>query len=181
MYPHRKENVLQRYFAGLTEQTFESHLGVADPPMVDYLAKLLVRFLRSDMIFGVRDGEGKRLHDVAAMLSEAQKRTGEARRRTFRHIGDFALFWAGVYPEALGRLQGQNSPRHIIDYCTQGKRSYLIASSIDSAESGETEENPVLERLSQEFELCVYGLGEVRREWERRSPEDSPSVPWLFD
>jgi hypothetical protein len=155
-------------------------LGVADPQVVDYLAKLLVRFLRSDMIFGVRDSEGKRLQDVAAMLNEAQKRTGEARRRTFRHIGDFALFWAGVYPEALGRLQGRNSARHLIDYCTQGKRSYLIASSIPAAEHDETD-NTVLERLSQEFELCVYGLGEVRREWERRDPEDSPSVPWLFD
>ena len=34
----------------------------------------------------------------------------------------------------------------------------------------------VLERLSHDFELCVYGLGEVRREWERREPE-SPAGP----
>jgi len=33
----------------------------------------------------------------------------------------------------------------------------------------------VLERLSDCFELCVYGLGEVRRQWEDREGEsDTP-------
>jgi hypothetical protein len=31
------------------------------------------------------------------------------------------------------------------------------------------EEAAVLRRLSDEFELCAYGLHEVRREWERVS------------
>ena len=30
-----------------------------------------------------------------------------------------------------------------------------------------------LERLSHDFEMCVYGLGEVRREWEQRGGESS--------
>ncbi len=32
------------------------------------------------------------------------------------------------------------------------------------------EEAPVLRRLSQEFELCAYGLNQVRQEWERYQP-----------
>jgi hypothetical protein len=28
----------------------------------------------------------------------------------------------------------------------------------------------VLRRLADEFELCAYGLGQVRREWERTQP-----------
>ena len=40
------------------------------------------------------------------------------------------------------------------------------------------EEAPVLRRLSNEFELCAYGLREVRREWERfRRDADAGGIP----
>jgi hypothetical protein len=29
----------------------------------------------------------------------------------------------------------------------------------------------VLRRLSEEFELCAFGLNQVRREWQRVDPE----------
>jgi hypothetical protein len=33
----------------------------------------------------------------------------------------------------------------------------------------------VLKRLSEQFDLCVYGLGEVRRQWEQQSGDtDAP-------
>jgi hypothetical protein len=100
------------------------------------------------------------------MLAEAEARIGDARREVHRHIGDFTLFWTGVYPEALRRADSRTGDR-FIDYCTQGKRAYYIASRIP----GEAEaESDVLERLSQEFELCAFGLGEARKEWERRDP-----------
>src|SRR5215203_440131 len=96
---------LRDFFAGLAEYTFESRLGVADPPLVDYLAELLARFVRSDQVYSVRSPVGSRLNRVTDMLAEAESRTGEARRQVHRHIGDFTLFWTGVYPEALPRLK----------------------------------------------------------------------------
>ena len=54
---------------------------------------------------------------------------------------------------------------HFIDYCEQGKRSYYIASTF--GDDPYRDEAPVLRRLSDEFELCAYGLNQVRREWER--------------
>ena len=68
-------------------------------------------------------------------------------------------------PPSAARKPGD----HFVDYCTQGKRAYHIASTIPADEAAE--ENEVLERLSQEFELCAYGLGEARKEWERRDGE----------
>ena len=32
---------MRRFFAGLTEFTFETHLGVADPTLIDYISELL--------------------------------------------------------------------------------------------------------------------------------------------
>ena len=55
--------------------------------------------------------------------------TGRTRREYHRHIGDFTLFWTGVYPEMLRRLQSLLSKDRFVDYCEQGKRSYYIAST----------------------------------------------------
>jgi hypothetical protein len=57
------------------------------------------------------------------------------------------------------------SKDQFIDYCQQGKRSYYIASTFE--EDPHREESRVLRRLSEEFELCAFGLNQVRREWER--------------
>ena len=177
MLKGQPRTVLLRYFAGLTEHAFCSRLGVADPPMIDYLSDMLVRFIRSDVIFRVRDISGHSLTEVAEMLVEAEARLGAARREVHRHIGDFILFCAGVYPEALQRMQRTESKDHLLNDCAQGKRAYYIASRITVDEDREEEApSAVLERLSEQFELCMYGLGEVRREWESRDSDDGPQT-----
>ena len=169
----RSTSLLYRFFSGLAEYTFEGRLGVADPPLVDYIAALLTRFVHSDTIYCIRNPSGRRLEEVAQMLVEAEARIGNPRREVHRHIGDFTLFWTGVYPEALRRLQSSSRLDYFVDYCEQGKRAYHIAATIPA--EGRPEENEVLERLSHDFELCAYGLGELRKEWERRDNE--PGLP----
>lgn len=169
----RSQIPLYRFFAGLAEYAFHTRLGVADPPLVQYIATLLTRFVHCDVIYKVRSPAGRRLEEVAELVIEAEARIGEPRREVHRHIGDYTLFWTGVYPEALERLQKPTRLDHFVDYCEQGKRAYYIASTIHSDQNAE--ENQVLGRLSHEFELCAYGLGEVRREWERRDPDAGES------
>jgi hypothetical protein len=172
---------LRRFFAGFTEQTFIKTLGVGDPRLVDYLSELLSRFLHVDAIYRLRNSQGRRLEEVAEMIIEAEglPPEGRTRREVHRHIGDFTLFWTGVYPEFVNRLRSALSKDHFIDYCAQGKRSYYIASTF--ADDPYREEAPVLRRLSEEFELCAYGLNQVRREWERlrASRGDVPPKPLL--
>ncbi len=175
MAPDRRGQSLRRFFAGLTEFAFQTRLGVADPPLVDYLAELLARFVRSDDLYPVRSLRGQRLVQVTDMLAEAQHRQGPARRQVHRHIGDFTLFWTGVYPEVVDCLR-RGSKDALIDYQQQGKRAYWIASTIpvEPAIEKEAAEPDVLARLSEQFELCVYGLGEVRRQWEQSGDADAP-------
>jgi len=160
------QQTLRQFFTGVTEYAFVARLGIADPPLVDYVSGLLVRFIHSDVIYRLRDLAGRRLEEVAGMMSEGQERVGEARREIHQHVGDFTLFWTGLYPESLQQLQNEQRKDFFLDYCQQGKRAYYIASTIPAKEADR--ENDVLRRLSDEFEMCVYGLGEVRREWERR-------------
>jgi hypothetical protein len=170
-----KPEALRELFAALTESTFHVELGVADPRLTDYLADLLVRFVRLEALFRIRDAVGRRLEEVADMMLEAEQRQARPRREVYRHIGDFTLFWSGVYPEALRRLQSADRKDHLLDYCEQGKRSYYLASTFE--DEPYREDVPVLRRLSQDFELCTYGLNRVRHEWEKL-PELAEDRPW---
>ena len=159
------DSVMQRYFAGLAESTFQMELGVADPLMVDYISHLLIRFVRNDVMHCMRSVNGRPIMSVPEMVSEASARLGDAKRKLHQHIGDFTLFWAGVYPEALRKPDERTGSDQFESYCAHGRRAYRIASSIETSDDQAT--NPeVLERLSEQFDLCCFGLREVRRQWE---------------
>lgn len=170
----RRESTARRFFAGLTEYAFQSRLGVADPPLVDYVSELLVRFVRCDDVYAVRSVRGERLTQVADMLAEAEARIGPARRRVHRHIGDFTLFWMGVYPEMAERLKRLGEKDALLDYRDQGKRAYFVASRIPSQDKATPGE--LLERMADEFELLEYGLAEVRRLWSERDQDERPAI-----
>lgn len=164
MWYYNADHPLRRYFSGLTEQTFMTTLGMADPGVIDYISLLLSRFVHIDAIHRLHAG-GRSFEQVADMLIEAEAiPEGRTAREVHRHIGDFTLFWTGLYPETLKRLRSVIHKDHFIDYCEQGKRSYYIASTYEN--DPYRDEAPVLRRLSQQFELCAYGLGQVRKEWE---------------
>ena len=173
MTNYARGGVLARFFSGICECVFESRLGLADPPLIDYLSDLMIRFARLDSVHRVRNLTGRPVLEVADMLTEAENRVGLARRDVHRHIGDVTLFWTGVYPESLPKLKAVDKKDFFVDYCAQGKRAYYIASTIKTDREEDTP-NEVLERLSQQFEVCAYGLGEVRREWERH--DDVPRL-----
>jgi hypothetical protein len=155
---------LHRLFRGLTEYAFMSELGIGDPSLVGYVAELLASFVPSQGLWKLRDSQGRKIFQVTAMIAEAEAADDAARRREcHRHVGDFTLFWTGVYPEALAKAQGGNSPDALISYQQQGKRSYDVASRL----SADRDQGPVLRRLSEQFELCAIGLSRVRREWEK--------------
>ena len=51
----------------------------------------------------------------------------------------------------------------LISYQQQGKRSYYLASRLSDGR----DQGSVFRRLSDQFELCAFGLSRVRREWEK--------------
>ena len=165
--PHR--GALDRFLGGLSEFIFQSKLGVADVQMVDYLSDLLLRFVRVDSLHRVRRSNGRPATEVFEMLCEAEKRIGLARREVHRHIGDFTLFWSGMYPESLRPMKASPMNDGFLHYCQQGKRAYAIAAEIEGGEDRPSCD--LLYQLSEQFELCAYGLREVRREWEENADD----------
>jgi hypothetical protein len=169
---------LRRLFAGLTEHAFFAHLGLADTSLTDYLSLLLTRFIHFDAIYRLRGAAGRPLTELVDMVLEAEQLPagGRTQREYYRHIGDFALFWTGVYPEALDQHRRQPCKDALVSYTWQGKRSYLITSRLEEAEHHQ-EQAGLFRRLSEQFELCALGLRQVRQQWELIRERNSPGPP----
>ncbi len=172
---HERQETIEKYFAGIAENTFHTQLGVVNPPLVNYVTNLLIRFVRLDNFYRVRSISGKPIMDVDELVGEATMRLGDAKREILQYIGDFTLFWLGVFPESFQK-NGERTAKYN-NFCEHGSRSYVIASQIETTDE-EAPDSEVLETLSESFELCAYGIQEVRREWERN--DDSSSGPIIL-
>lgn len=130
-----------------------------------YVTDLLVRFMRADRHYAIRDDEGRPITSVAAMTERGDIRFGarnfDEEREVHRHIGDFLLYWGGMFPEHLDRMRRQNGLDLYVDPIRQGKMSYHIASTFTHEPFGR--EAPVMGRLRDDFEAVRYGLHFVRR------------------
>lgn len=167
---------LRQLFTTVTERCFLEGLGWPDLDLTRYLAELLLDFTSIDNVYKIRDARGRRIAEVAEMLVEGdllhRASSIDREREVHKHIGDYTLFMSGLFPEFLRRMQRERvlvSPDALLDYVQTGKRSYRIVSEFSHGTHGETA--PLFRKLSENFELCVYGLGYVRAELERlRNP-----------
>ena len=169
----RRDLSLQELFGELVERAFALSLRWDDRQVMRYLTNLLTEFAHIDRLYRLRDLNGRPLQEVAEMLYYADVRLGAQsfyqEREVHRHIGDFTLFWTGVYPEALPKLRASLRKDHLIDYVQQGKQSYRLVSLFDIGEW--REEAPMFRRLSENFEVAMQGLHAVRQMWEQMAQE----------
>ena len=176
-----EKHPLRRHFSGLIEHAFCIDVGMCDPRLTGYLSELLVSFTHIDRLNAIRNAQGKDLQQIAAMLvvlgDDQPADPIERDRRMYRQIGDYTLFWAGIYPEHLRRTS-HNPQDVLLDYVEQGKRSYAIVS--DLAKEDDAPPSSLFRHLSDDFEFCLYGLGLVRRGLERQRPEAGDAAPDLL-
>lgn len=166
------QHPLRRLFGALTEKSFAEHLGWPDLNVTAYLSNLLVDFTSTDQLYKIRNQQGQPVDTVLDLLYESEvmleAQSLDREQDVHRHIGDFTLFMAGLFPEYLRRLKTAGLIYHkdfLVDYVKTGKRSYDIVSKIgrDTVDG----DPPLFRKLSENFELCVTGLGFVRSDLDR--------------
>jgi hypothetical protein len=169
-------------FQSFVERAFRSQLGLNRPELANYLGDVLVDFTHRDNIYRLRDARGKRLEEVAEMMVEGDVSLNatsfEREREVHKHIGDFTLFWTGVYPEMLRYFRASARADHLLDYVEQGRKSYRIAATFEYGPYAD--EAAVLRQLADEFETCMVGLHMVRRELETYGSPEMQSVRKLL-
>ncbi len=159
---------LQQLFQDLVGRHYAEEIGIRDPQIVAYVSHLLAEFCEADQLFKVHDATDRPLADVGEMLVESDPVYGPApsfdrERQVRKHIGDFTLFYSGMFPEAINRFRLRRQRlESLIDFVHAGKESYFIVSQFDQMEYRKVA--PLFGRLSQEFETCVFGLNLVRQD-----------------
>jgi len=165
---------LKGMFAEIIQRNFEESVHLADHQVMDYVADLLIRFSRTEELYRIRDARGRALEDVGEMLMASNPLLDapsfDAEREVRKHIGDFALFFAGLFPEAVNHWRLRRARLDaFLDYIQTGKESYYIVSEFNQFEYKSSA--PLFKKLSEEFESCVFGLNLVKRDFERMRQE----------
>lgn len=141
-------------FRTLTARSM-AHVGLADAELIRYLSSMLVRFVHIDGLYRLRDENGVPLKYLVDMMAEAEESPPPRNAEAFQHVGDYALFVLGFYPESLSGRRKLVGPDY---YAEQGRRSYLLAAELDR----EAPKGPLLRKLASHFETAGVALHLVR-------------------
>ena len=162
------QHPIRIFFRDAVHHSLSNRLGLRGIEDVEiYLAEMLAKFLHDEEIFSIRDSKGRRVRSLPEMLAEGDVRLNadsfERERQVHQHIGDFLLFWSGLFPEFLESV-GASAKDGLIDAIRQGQHSYYVVSSFDYAPFDM--EAPTFKKLSEQFESCREGLSLMRASFE---------------
>lgn len=163
---------LRGFFAELVTEHFAEGVGIRDQEMTGYVSNMLTEFCELEQLLKISNARGRQIDDVGEMLLESDPVFGPApsfdrERQVRKHIGDYTLFFAGMFPESVNRFRLRRARlENLIDFVKAGKESYYIVSRFDVFEYQKVA--PLFARLSRQFESCVYALNLVKNDLNER-------------
>ncbi len=161
-----REHPLFQLFADLVQNQVCKHVSTHGRESVSlYLTDLLIDFVRTENVFAIKDANGTPIRSIFEMMAEADVRLNassfDRERQVHKHIGDFILFWSGVYPDYLAKFQ-INTGELSCNYSRQAQSSYHVVSTFKHAPY--QEESELFTLLSSEFEAYKFVLREVAQQ-----------------
>jgi hypothetical protein len=159
---------LQDLFQDLVGRHYAEEIGIRDPQVVAYVSHLLAEFCDAEQLFKIHNAFNRPLSDVGEMLLESDPVYGPApsfdrERQVRKHIGDYTLFFAGMFPESINHFRLRRERlENFVDWMRAGKESYYIVSKFEHFEYAKVA--PLFANLSRNFEGCVFGLNRVKND-----------------
>jgi hypothetical protein len=176
-----EHNPLQQLFYELIGRNY-GEVGVRSAEVQSYVATMLTEFCDAENLYKIHDANGRPLADVGEMLLESDPVYGPAssfdrERQVRKHIGDYSLFFTGMFPESLNSTRLRRSRMEsLVDFVKAGKESYYIVSKFEHFEYAKVA--PLFRNMARDFELLVYGLNQVKNDLQemqhpivRKTPE----------
>ena len=162
-----ESQTLGNFFEELITRSFHQRLGLVDSEITSYVSDLLTQFNRTENLYRIRDSQGRPLEDVGEMLLASnplfEATSFDREREVRKHIGDFTLFFVGLFPEAVNRWRLRRKRLDsMVDYVRAGKESYYIVSEFNQFEYKSVA--PLFKKMSDHFETCVFGLNLAKQD-----------------
>lgn len=109
--------------------------GLEDPALADYLAALVLDFGSGSRARQVQDGDPARHDYLVDLLALLERSEGEERFLVLAHLGNYALWLAGLFPDRIAARQIRRGGPDVSYYDRLGRRGYADASGHVLAEA----------------------------------------------
>ena len=133
--------------------------GIDDESTSDYVASMLVSFGRAGRAYRISDGDDSEFHYLTDMISELRSAGGRRRFLLRVHMGDFALWMSGLFPDYLEARTRRKGAPPITYFEEWGATGYRNAS--ESLEAGELGMNTVLRGVANQFGAVRTALNRI--------------------
>ena len=133
--------------------------GIDDENTSDYVASMLVSFGQAGRAYRISGEDDSEFHYLTDMISELRSADGRRRFLLRVHMGDFALWMSGLFPDYLeARTRRKGAPP--ISYFEElGATGYRGAS--ESLEAGELGMDTVLRDVANQFSAVRTALNRI--------------------
>ena len=121
---------LQRFFKEVVERNY-GEVGVRSSEVHAYVANLLAEFCEVETLYKIKNADGRPLCDLGEMLLESDPVYGPApsfdrERQVRKHIGDYSLFFTGMFPEGLNHYRLRRHQDGRADRLCEGRQGKLL-------------------------------------------------------
>lgn len=102
--------------------------GLDDRDLADYVASMLLVFGQRDRAWRVDWHDDHRHQYLVDILQDLEATTGERRFRVLAHLGNYALWLAGVFPDYINARRVRRGGPELGYYEQLGRRGFSLAS-----------------------------------------------------
>jgi hypothetical protein len=102
--------------------------GIDDRELADYLASMLLDFGRRDRAWRIDWNDDQRHRYLVDILMDLEASEGERRFRVMVHLGNYALWLAGLFPDYIAARHLRKGGPDVGYYDALGRRGFGLAS-----------------------------------------------------
>jgi hypothetical protein len=115
------------FFYVLVRHTLK-RAGIDDRELADYLASMLLDFGRRDRAWRIDWNDDQRHRYLVDILMDLEASEGERRFRVMVHLGNYALWLAGLFPDYIAARHLRKGGPDVAYYDALGRRGFGLAS-----------------------------------------------------
>ncbi|SFF53696.1 hypothetical protein SAMN04488120_107108 [Fontimonas thermophila] len=154
------------FFDVLLRRALPGRRQALERQTIHYLANLLALFTRTERLYRVQPDEERRFFYLVDLVQEAARADAERGFVVYSHIGNYALFLAGLCRDWIDeRHRYKHRPVTLEYYCKMGQSYYFTASQHRMADRLGLRE--VFRELASRFHYYRDGLERMNTEFIR--------------